>query len=212
MKRIVLVRHGQTVANREGLFRGRTDFPLDDLGRKQAEWVADAIKQRFDAVQGIYTSPLSRAYDTAWAIAKRFDLDPLIHEGFTNIALGEWEGKEKEYIKREYPKLWNLWVTDPEKLTLPGGEGVRDVRERSIRALNDIVKGMKDGDTMVVVSHRAVLKPLISGCIGLQSPYFWKLHIDTASFSVLEYWDKRGFVLTLLNETCHLKEFVSEFV
>ncbi|MDH7499739.1 MAG: histidine phosphatase family protein, partial [candidate division NC10 bacterium] len=64
--------------------------------------------------------------------------------------------------------------------------------------------------TIAVVSHRAVLKALIARCLDIREPYFWKIHLDTASYSLLEHRLERGYALTLLNQTHHLADFVRE--
>ncbi len=206
---IYLIRHGESEGNKEGKFRGRMDFPLTEQGIQQAKDLRDELKGvKFTA---IYTSPLRRAYDTAKILAEPHGLEPIVEEGFINISLGEWEGMPKEEIKRGYPELWQLWITEPEKLQIPDAETLDQVMERSVAALKRIVREHKGG-IVAVVTHRAVLKPMLAGVLGISRPYFWRLHMDTASYSILEYREGRGFTLSLLNETKHLKGFIKEVV
>ncbi len=62
------------------------------------------------------------------------------------------------------------------------------------------------------MTHRAVLKPLLAEVLDLGDPYFWKIHLDTASFSVLKHEEDRGYCLVSLNQTYHLERFISEWV
>ncbi len=208
-KRIILVRHGESEGNKEELFRGRKDFCLTENGIKQAERVAQALL-RF-GFKTVYTSPLKRAFDTAKIIADRKKAEVIVEKGFTNIYLAEWEGRPKKEIKEKYPELWKIWITEPEKLNLKGAETLDALQKRVTQTLYRIIEE-EDNETFVVVTHRAVLKPMIAGILGIKKPYFWKIHIDTASYSIIEYRKDRGFTLTLLNQTEHLENFVVEIV
>ncbi|KUK13426.1 MAG: phosphoserine phosphatase [bacterium] len=206
---LIFIRHGECEGNRAGLFRGRIDFPLNGNGIKQAEALRDELKRfKLDVV---YSSPLSRALRTAEIVGEPHGLTPIVEEGFNNINLGLWEGRVKKEIEREYPREWGIWVTVPENLNLPGAEKVDDVKERSYSALLRILEEHR-GETVVIVTHRAVLKPLFAAMFEIKKPYFWKFHFDTASYSIVEYRKERGFTLTLLNETKHLSNFVIEEV
>jgi len=114
-------------------------------------------------------------------------------------------------VEKEQPELWRIWVREPENLQRPGAETLAQVQERSFSALERIVEA-QTGETVAVVCHRAVLKPLIARCLGIATPYFWKIHMDNAAYSILEHTQGRGYMLTLLNQTRHLQDFVREMV
>jgi broad specificity phosphatase PhoE len=206
---IVLVRHGECEGNIKGMFRGRTDFPLNKRGLVQAQDLARELK--FFSVKYIYSSPLIRARQTAEAIGEQCGVEIKVEEGFNNIELGSWEGRFKKEIAELYPKEWELWVNNPEKLNVKGMETLYDVQKRTKACLDSLVS-QHNGKVLVVVSHRAVLKPLIAACLNIASPYFWKIHLDTASYSLLSYKDGRGYCLIQLNQTKHLKEYITEWV
>ncbi len=205
---IILVRHGECKGNREGLFRGRSDFPLNEAGLSQANELAKEIKS-FKPIR-IFTSPLSRARQTAEAISKECQIEVEERAGMNNIELGPWEGRPKKYISEKYPEQWQLWLNEPEKLMIPEMETLDQVQQRAKKDLNDLIKQFP-GKTIVIVSHRAVLKPLIAYCLGINKPYFWRIHVDTASYSILNFEKLRGFILIQLNQNKHLKEFISEW-
>ena len=206
---ILLTRHGECRGNVEGLFRGRTDFPLNENGLRQAAELAGAI--RSFAPEAIYTSPLTRARQTAQAIAEASPAPVIVDEGFNNTCLGIWEGRPKTAIARECPKEWEIWLTKPEELRVEGAETMDDVLRRSLSSLDSVVSRHR-GRTVAVVTHRTVLKPLLAGCLGIRSPYFWKIHMDTASYSVLLFDDLHGYSLFALNVTAHLTSCVTEWV
>jgi len=206
---IFLVRHGECEGNIKGMFRGKTDFPLNKRGLVQAQDLAQELKSF--SIKYIYTSPLSRARQTAEAIAQQCGIEVKIEEQFNNIELGSWEGRFKKEIAELYPKEWELWVNNPEELRVEGMETLYDVQKRTKACLDSLVSRY-NGETLVVVSHRAVLKPLIAACLNIASPYFWKIHLDTASYSLLSHKEGRGYCLVQLNQTKHLKEYVTEWV
>ena len=206
---IFIVRHGECAGNREGLFRGRCDFPLNETGVRQAEALALELKGL--GLTRIYTSPLERATETARIIADACGADFEIRAGFNNMSLGEWEGRPKREVMEEFPEEWSLWIEHPDRLHVPGGESLPDVQRRAFSNLEHLVR-THAGETFAVVSHRAVIKPLLAACLGIAEPSFWKLHVDTASYSILVHEEKRGYCLTLLNQNKHLAEVVQEWV
>ncbi len=204
---IYLIRHGECAGNKEGLFRGRFDFPLNENGFMQAKSLTTELEDiLFDAV---YTSPLKRALQTAEALCRNRKIEATINEAFNNIFLGKWEGKPKNEIATLFPNEFRLWRTQPEKLKMEGTETLAEVQHRSVKELALLTK-KHAGKHFALVTHRAVLKPLIAGILGISEPYFWKLHPETASYSIIEHSSERGFSLAMFNQTKHLKQFIRE--
>lgn len=206
---IILVRHGECEGNIKGMFRGRADFPLNKRGFIQAQDLAQELKKF--PLKHIYTSPLSRARQTAEVISQECGVKVNIEEQLNNIELGSWEGRFMKEIAELYPKEWELWVYNPEKLKVENMETLYDVQRRAKDCLDSLVS-RHNGEVLVIVSHRAVLKPLIAACINIPPPYFWKIHFDTASYSLLSHKEGRGYCLVQLNQTKHLREYVTQWV
>jgi broad specificity phosphatase PhoE len=204
---IYFIRHGESVGNREERFRGQYDFELNDTGLQQAEALQKELSSRLLHV--IYSSPLKRALKTA-QILSRGRIPVITDEGFTNIHLGSWENQPKAEIRRKYPELWQRWITRPESLNFEGMETLTRVQERSFEAFNKLVKTHQAEDSIAIVTHRAVLKPLFAAILGIPEPYFWKIQLDTASYSIAEYSEPRGITFTCINQTCHLASFMRE--
>lgn len=199
---ILLIRHGRTRANREGIFRGRMDVPLDDTGEAQAEATGRYLKDR--PVAAVYSSPLVRARETALAVAGPHGLSPQIEEAFDNLELGPWTGRRRAEVAEEDPGNWKIWLECPEELDLPGAETLDQVAERSSRRLDELVAA-HPGQTFAVVAHRAVIKPLLARLLRLGRPWFWRFALDPGSVSVLVHRHGRGYTLTSLNEAGHLE-------
>jgi len=204
-RRIFLIRHGETEFNRLGVFRGRYEVDLNDVGRRQAGEIARALKG--ENIDFLLASPLVRATETAAVIARRLGTEYTVDEAFNNIDLGSWQGVPKDRVMSEYPDLWRRWITEPEEMRVPEGETVEEVRERGFRRLCEIID---EGDgNFAVVSHRSVLKGLAASILNVPVPWFWKFYIDNAAYSVFEH-DASGFVLTSWNSNAHLSEKVKE--
>lgn len=206
MLEIYFIRHGESVGNKEERFRGRCDFPLNENGIRQAEALRDELSSHHFTT--IYSSPLQRSLRTAQIVAD--GRSPVIEsEGFTNIALGAWENQPKAYIRQKFPELWQIWITMPEKLSFEGMETLGMVQQRAYYALRELLSTHSEGK-IAVVSHRAVLKPLFAAMLGMAEPYFWKIQLDTASYSVAEYRHERGFTFTVINQNKHLGQYLRE--
>lgn len=209
--KIIIVRHGESSGNLEQRVRGRTEFPLNENGLAQAKATAEALKN--EKIECVYSSPLGRALVTAKVIAEAGGFPVRTEERFNNMTYGSWEGRTKEELQRQFPEEWQIWLTRPEDLMIDGAETFDDARNRSVAALGDLAE-KHAGKTFAIVSHRGLIKPMISGVLGMAKPYFWKLYIDNSSISVLTHSARQGYTLTELNRTCHLAglERVEEFI
>ncbi len=204
-QRICLIRHGETEFNRLGIFRGRYEVELNDNGRIQAGETGRALKD--EDISFILSGPLGRTTETARIVAGELGIDYRIDEAFNNIALGKWQGLEKEKVKREFPEMWKIWISDAEQLKLPGGESVEEVRQRATKRLLEVVA--EEDANFAIVTHRSVIKGLAASMLGVAAPYFWKFYIDNAAYSVFEN-DGTRFVLLSWNNNTHLTRRVIE--
>ena len=207
---IYLIRHGECAGNRENRVRGRVDFLLNNNGIAQAGALAKAMKGK--NLTYVYSSPLKRALSTAEMISDICGCGLSVDDSFNNIKLDPWQGRLKSDIASNEPLLWNTWINDPESLSLEGAETLDQVMERSLSGLQRLIEKHR-GETFAVVSHRGVLKPLLSGALCIEKPRFWRLHVDTGSYSLLTHDDIHGFCLMGLNYSEHLKDLpmVQEF-
>lgn len=198
---IILVRHGETDWNKELIFRGRIDVPLNETGLMQARRTAAALREV--PLKAVYSSPLSRAYVTASAIAEAKGMTAVKEEAFNDPSFGLWEGRPVAEVAREYPDEFRKWREAPHLWKAPEGETLAGVRERSWLRLLDLIREL-EGETLAIVSHRVVLKLLILAALGLDESKFWMVAQSPCAINVLIRKDD-CFVLSKLNETCHLQ-------
>ncbi len=200
MLEVDLVRHGESLYNRLGKVQGHTNSPLTDLGREQARRVAEALKGR--GVEVIYTSDLARALETARIIGEVVGLEPVVLEGFREIALGQWEGRPIEEIRKEDWENLELWYSRPMEAKIPGAESLKAFKGRVLATFQRVMGEHPQG-RIALVSHGGVLSVIISHVLGLDLNNLWHFRLNNASLSRVVY----GYLvpkLVLLNDTCHM--------
>ncbi len=201
MTRIFIVRHGQTEWNRVERFRGRLDVPLNEVGLAQAQATAARLAAQKDVV-AVYSSPLSRAVRTAEPIAERLGLAVQPLAALDDLHFGEWQGRTPAEVAERYPDLYRRWELAPHTVQFPGGESLAALRNRAFPALLALAE-RHAGQACVVVSHKVVCKVLLSAALGLDESHYWQIELDNAAISTVE--SRHGlFVVTQLNDTCHL--------
>ncbi len=200
MTEIILARHGETDWNVAEVFRGRIDVDLNETGMKQAVLLADYLSQV--KIEGVYSSPLKRALKTAELIASPHNLQVTVAPGLIDFDFGKWQGLSHQEVKDRYRELYAEWTNHPERVKMPGGGSLDDVRGRAMAVVEEVAK-RHEGST-VLVSHRVVNKVLICALLGLGNSHFWSIRQDTAAITIFSY-EKGRFVLARHNDTSYLK-------
>ena len=199
--KVILVRHGQTDWNAEDIFRGRIDVKLNRIGIYEAKIIGKKLSNI--PVDGIFSSPLSRALETSKLIASFHKIPVQLLDELVDINFGVWEGLSRSEVKSRYPDIFSIWERTPEMVKIPNAETLNDVKERAIQGLNIILSGYYDG-TVIVISHGLVNKVLLCAVLGLNNSHFWKVKQDNGALNVFEYSD-RGSKVFLMNDTSHLR-------
>ncbi len=200
MTEIILARHGETEWNVEEVCRGRIDVELNETGIKQAELLTEYLSD--SKIDAIYSSPLKRALKTAEIIAGYHKLKVEIAPGLIDLDYGKWQGLSHQEVKDKYKELYAEWIDSPDKVKMPAGESLNDVRERAIGVVDKVTTEYEG--TAVLVSHRVVNKVLICALLGLDNSHFWNIRLDTCGITTFTY-EKGWFILTRHNDTSYLK-------
>lgn len=196
MKSILLIRHGETDWNINRRFQGASDVPLNQTGIDQANKLAVRLQNRhFDAV---YSSDLSRAFDTAKTITKQpIQADARLRE----MGFGQWEGLNFHDIEAQFPRELKTWR---EKSTAPpGGESVFDVAERVGAFLEEILGKIEDNQQFLVVAHGGLIGVLLCVFFDQSPERVWNYRFYNTSITEIAVFPF-GRVLLRLNDTCHL--------
>lgn len=207
---LILVRHGQTEANAQGLLLGRADPPLTDTGYRQARSLAAALP----TPARIVTSPLKRARQTA-AVLAGASRDPGRGEVEDGTGAGIEGGIEVEvdprWIEMDYGSLdcrpasaldaasWRAWRDDPEFVPADG-ESLASVGERVREACEALAADAAQRD-VIVVSHVSPIKAAVAWAMGVGDEVAWRMFLSDAAVSRI---DTRGPTPLLLafNDAC----------
>ncbi len=156
--RILIIRHGESVANSEKFFAGQSNIQLTETGKKQARFAANSLKDLH--IDRVFSSTLDRAYNTALPFAEDRGLEvKRIHE-FVERDCGDWTGRSFEEIERIYPEERRLWREDYINLTMTAArESSRDMIKRIGGAVDTLARE-NEGKTVLVASHGGVIKAL----------------------------------------------------
>lgn len=154
---LYIVRHGQTDWNKQNLFQGRKDIPLNEIGIKQAHEIADKLKNKH--LDYIFTSPLKRAIHTASIINEFHQLEITISQEIIERNLGDLEGKSiADYSS---PYFWNTILNlDNPNGTLYNVEALAHMLNRAKLFLQHLLKYYKDKD-ILIVCHGGIMLPLL---------------------------------------------------
>jgi probable phosphoglycerate mutase len=201
MMKFILIRHGETAWNKEERFRGRKNIPLNNSGILQAKLAAEFLSRY--KIDLIYSSPMQRALQTANEIRRGRDIEINIDEGIADMDFGQWEGMKVSEVKKKYPELFAIWLSAPHQCQIPGGENFQMVLERSLKTVDRII-GLRDVETVLIVTHRVVTMLLLCHYLGLDLARFWDIRQDPTSINIISFKDKDRFCIDLINETCHL--------
>ena len=200
--RILAIRHGETAWNVDTRLQGHLDIPLNEVGLRQAQHLARALAGH-DAIDAIYASDLSRARDTAQAIAQAVGHTVTSHAGLRERHFGAFQGRTFAEIETELPDhAWHWRKRTPEWVPPGGGESLLMLNERIVRTVNELA-ARHCGQQMVLVAHGGVMDILYRAAtrLELQAPRTWQL-TNTAVNRLL--WTPQGLSLVGWGDTTHL--------
>jgi broad specificity phosphatase PhoE len=159
---IYLARHGESDWNAENRFQGHTDRPLTDLGRRQAELLAQQVAEI--PLGAVYTSPLRRCAETAEIVAEPLGLQPVRDAALCEVDVGSWAGLNRREVEERFPEGFRSWIA--------GGSGWEDgesyeaMADRVLRAVRSIAESHGDGHVLVV-SHGGPIRAVHAAAAGM---------------------------------------------
>lgn len=197
MANVLLVRHGRTTANDNGVLAGRSaGVRLDEVGAAQA----DAVGRRLTdlPLARLVSSPLVRCRQTLAAIVGQQQApgEPLTDRGLTECGYGTWTGQPLKQLAKD--PLWKTVQNQPSAVTFPDGESMRDMQARAVsvvRRHDAEVEETHGPDALwVAVSHGDVIKAILADALGLHLDLFQRILVEPGSVSVVQYTPGRPFV------------------
>jgi len=185
---VFIIRHGITDWHVERRVLGHRDIGLNRTGLLQAQSVAVALA---DVTIGeIIASPLLRAVQTAEILAEKsggaITRDPRL----SDFRVGNWEGMSYDDLEaREDYKKFNA---NPLVEKLPSGEGLHQIRDRAIGAIDQALSDAPTGENIAVITHAGIARVILGHYLGMDLAAYHQLDLRPASVSVLSFRDDRN--------------------
>jgi probable phosphoglycerate mutase len=199
---LAFVRHGQTIANRAGLLQGRIDPPLTELGRRQGQHVADAL--RGERPVRVFTSSLQRARETATMVARAAGVDVEVDDRLIELDYGDWDERPIGDVSSDD---WARWRRDPD-FAPPGGESLRQV---SARVADFCAARLpRDAGLVVAVSHVSPIKAAVIWALQADESASFRMHLSLASITRVAARGPLAAALVSFNEVAHLQGLEQE--
>lgn len=197
---LLLVRHGRSSANTQGVLAGRAGgVSLDALGERQAAEAGTRMAGL--RLAAAVTSPLLRCRQTARAMLAQVPTPPTLvtEPGLTECDYGDWSGRRLTSLTRE--KLWKTVQAQPSAARFPGGESLAGMQARAVAAVrrHDAALEQEIGPqaVWVAVSHGDIVKSILADALGMHLDLFQRIVVDPASVSIVQYSAGRPLVLGL---------------
>jgi broad specificity phosphatase PhoE len=204
VKRIILIRPGETDWNRQGRWQGWVATPLNEHGKQQAQALVRFVRNI--GISAIYSSDLRRALETAELLAERLGFVPVYDARLRERNIGVWQGLTLDEMRDWYPKEYAQLLSNVDEYRIEGGESRAEVRVRMVALFGDILKQDK-GETVGIISHTTAIRALISELIpdcDVNS-----LDVNNTSVTTLVRDDASRWQLIASNDVMHLEGLAS---
>lgn len=186
MVRLILLRHGYSLFNKERRFSGHYDVPLDEIGKRQAQDAARYLVQNY-AIDAVYSSDSSRAVDTVAPTANAFRLPIQKSEQLRELNVGLWAAHPFEEIAALYPEEYTNWTRDPSSARPTGGENYQELLIRAQKEIRKIANE-NEGKTVLIGTHGGLIRVLLCAWSGLPISEFKRVNLPpNASITVVDY-------------------------
>jgi probable phosphoglycerate mutase len=183
-------------------FSGIGDPELSELGRAQA--AAAAARLAGSGATAVVSSPLSRARETAGLVADALGVDLAVEPGLRETDFGDWEGYTFAEVKQKWPRELDAWLADT-GVAPPFGESF-DATATRVRQARDRVLASHGGQTVVLVSHVTPIKTLLRFALDAPPAALYRMHLDLASLSEVQWFADGPTVVRSMNDTGHLAQ------
>lgn len=184
--KLYIVRHGQTIWNKEGRMQGAKNSNLTEKGISEAKKLNKFIKDiNFDRV---YVSPLGRTLETMEYVKGDMDLPVTIVEELQEMNFGKFEGEVLENLKDEYPEdIYNLWQ-NPKAYVNETGENYEELFERVEKGIDKILENKDREENVLVVTHGVIISTLLTIVKKKPIDEIWETPVvRNTSLSIVEY-------------------------
>ncbi len=192
-----LLRHGQTLLNKQRRYQGRTDSPLTAFGVRQAQALARRLKRIPFTVAVI--SPCERARATAAEVAQKREVPVIEDARWSETDHGRWEGLTYAEVRALFPEEAVARFADALHGRAQGGESLADVNARVLEAWNRLLHEHRGG-RILVVTHATPIQLILCSITGLAPTDHWRWRVDLGSLTAIDVYGS-GPIVRVVNET-----------
>jgi len=196
---LIIIRHGETLWNKEGRVQGISDVELSTAGIEQARLLALSLKNY--PIRVIHTSPLKRALKTAQVINEFHQKEIYIHDDLMEIDPGDFEGVYYKELVVSEKNFLNKWFANPASVKMPNGESLTQLQERAWRVMERIIN--KD-ENALVVAHNFTIAAIICRIKSISLNEFHNSLVGNASKTVFNFQKDGGIFTEAFNDRSHL--------
>ena len=195
---LILIRHGETLWNKEKRVQGTTDIELSSAGIEQARRLAASLK---DAnIGAIHASPLKRAHQTAEIINRFHGRNIETHHELMEMDMGDFEGVSfKDLMARENEFL-RRWIAEPASVRMPNGETLAELQNRAWRPIQKFLEREEDA---LIVSHNFTIATILCRVRNISLSEFRSTCVDNASKTLIRFQDGQAHI-EVINDCRHL--------
>jgi len=197
---LILIRHGETLWNKEGRIQGTSDIELSSVGIEQARLLAVSLKDQH--IGAIHSSPLKRALKTAEIINEFHRKEIRTHPGLVEMDQGDFEGFSFKELMACEKEFLNKWIANPASVQMPNGESLAELQERAWRAVEMIIKQKENS---LVVAHNFTIAAILCRIRKISLSEFRSTCVDTASKTIVHFQNGEAEIVAH-NDRSHLPD------
>lgn len=197
---LILIRHGETLWNKERRVQGTTDIELSATGIEQARKLALSLADA--SIGEIHASPLKRARQTAEIINGFHGRKIEIHHELMEMNMGDFEGRTFTELMAREKEFLHRWITDPASVQMPLGESLAELQSRAWRPIEKLIAAGQDA---LVVSHNFTIATILCRLRKISLSEFRSTCVDNASLTQIRIEDAEVRI-EAINDSRHLKE------
>jgi broad specificity phosphatase PhoE len=197
---LILIRHGETLWNKEGRIQGTSDIELSTVGMEQARLLALSLKKH--PIEAIHTSPLKRALKTAEIINEFHRKEIQTHPDLMEMDQGDFEGFSFKELMACEKDFLNKWIADPAAVQMPNGESLIQLQQRAWGALETIINHQENA---LVVAHNFTIAAILCRIRNISLSEFRSTCVGTASKTIVRFQNGEAIIVAH-NDRSHLLE------
>jgi len=200
--KLLLIRHGETTYNVQGIIYGHAQIPLNERGQAQAQRLGQRLKNH--QIHAVYSSDLIRAMHTAESILAHHPITLVTDVALRELDVGEWEHKSVPDVQQHDAERYQQYCAAPGQMIYPGGESHQMLQQRVMQAINRYVALHDENDVICIVCHGGTIAAIVCTILGLDINLHERIRIDNCAITTIQV--ANGIMqLACLNDNTHEK-------